>query len=135
MDLAHRFLSNSEEALKATPAQDWDDQRKRDFRLRLQGRASAFAEAAEIVMEGAPTALLDDNLRQVLSDALLSNRAFIAGRAFGVPEDANAAFLKEVVEGLMPVVKSLLAGSDGGLEYAKIYGNYPDGRRLNALDA
>jgi hypothetical protein len=79
--------------------------------------------------------LLDDNLRQVLSDALLNNRAFIAGWAFGVPEGANADFLKEVVEGLMPVVKSLLAGSDGGLEYARIYGNYPDGRRLNALDA
>lgn len=134
MDLAHRFLSNSEESLRAKPPEDYSDEGKRDFRLRHQARAAAFAEAAELVMQGASETLLDDNLRQVLADALVNNRAFIAGRAFGVPQEAYEEHVKGVVEGLVPAVKSLLAGSDGGLEYARIYGCYPDGSKYHSKD-
>lgn len=83
MDLAERFLTESERALKARPAQDWTDQQKRDFRHEKLARAAAFAEAAEIVA-----------LRHSVSEEPHSHAPH---------------------------------SPDGGLEYAKIYGCYPDG--------
>lgn len=76
----------------------------------------------------------DEEMTQLLKDALLNNRAFIAGRAFGVPEEAYPEHLKQVLEALLPVVKCVANEWDGGLEYARLYGVYPDGRKYHGSD-
>ena len=47
--VALRLEFKADQALKAEPDPDWTEVEKREFRIRKQGRASAFAEAARIV--------------------------------------------------------------------------------------
>jgi hypothetical protein len=90
---------------------------------------------------------MDEELKKLLRDTLERNRAFVAGMAFGVPAESALEYTDAIVNDLVRVIKPLLeapevtplspsvaakalmeASSDGGLEYAKLYGVYPDGR-------
>jgi hypothetical protein len=71
----------------------------------------------------------EKQLQLLIRETLERNRAFVAGMAFGVPADAVLQYTDAIVSDLVQALQPLIDHpEDDGLEYAKVFGVYPDGR-------